>query len=516
MVQQHEPVQESQHEPMEQQQDEQALTKAQLTTSRTSDSAVAAINAVKADTDRILQILEKPKRGINPAAHSQAVQERAQALQAARSIAGLLSSSGDILESVPNDGLLICSVCHSDNKRLGAFQYDFAIGSTFAGSHLPRQFRRLKESVVNHFLGDSHERCAAAARAARQAKSAKDEELGTIAVRVLRTAYHVLKKSLASDQLEDLVTLQHRNGAEMGNINHSRRLIMECRDVFHDVMMEKLRRHIASQPCVALLADKVTVARRTLDITAVMTIVPGAPPEYQMQALVIGAPVVKGHSGVDLAQEIKGTLAKVGVTRTTQLASIAADGQYHHLHVPRELIKAMRRENPEDDEPACVPAVWDSAHLMNLADADARKQCPWVEKLTTTMTSITRRFLYGSGLEELQEAGAELKTKTRRPKVWSATRFAPHAAIVLQAFLVNLEPMRLVLRKRLERETRREYADELETDLRTLESEPIFRLTIELVYGSIELVYTQHWYTTLLVSTAMCDGRNAVLMCLVI
>ena len=134
MVQQHEPVQESQHEPMEQQQDERALTKAQLTTSRTSDSAVAAINAVKADTDRILQILEKPKRGINPAAHSQAVQQRAQALQAARSIAGMLSSSGDILESVPKDGLLICSVCHSENKRSGAFQYDFAVCSTFVGS----------------------------------------------------------------------------------------------------------------------------------------------------------------------------------------------------------------------------------------------------------------------------------------------------------------------------------------------------------------------------------------------
>ena len=90
-----------------------------------------------------------------------------------------------------------------------------------------------------------------------------------------------LKKSLASDQLEDLVTLQYRNGAEMGSINHSRRLIMECRDVLHDVIMEKLRRHIASQPCMALLADKVTVARRTLDITAVMTIAPGALSEYQ-------------------------------------------------------------------------------------------------------------------------------------------------------------------------------------------------------------------------------------------
>ncbi|KAF0311054.1 hypothetical protein FJT64_018091 [Amphibalanus amphitrite] len=217
--------------------------------------------------------------------------------------------------------------------------------------------------------------------------------------------------------------------------------------------------------------DKVTINRRTVDVVAILTVVPEAPASSMLQSYVVAAPVVKLHDGASLAKEIQEALATIGVTKTEQLAAIAADGQYHRLGVPEKLLSSMRAEGQERSGPACVAAIWDSAHLMNLAEADARKEHLWVQETIKVITEISKRFTYGKGLEELMDTGKQMGIRTKRPKLWSGTRFAPHAATVLGAFLHNWEPMKAVLRERLQTETRKEYAAEILGDLKKLKDD---------------------------------------------
>ena len=86
---------------------------------------------------------------------------------------------------------------------------------------------------------------------------------------------------------------------------------------------------------------------------------------------------------------------------------------------------------------------------MNLADSDARKVCQWVQEMTKVITEISKRFMFGKGLEELLDMGKKMGVKARRLKLWSETRFVPQAATVLQAFLHNWRVIMAVLREGL-------------------------------------------------------------------
>ena len=170
-----------------------------------------------------------------------------------------------------------------------------------------------------------------------------------------------------------------------------------------------------------------------------------------------------------LFPEIQETLSNEEVASTEKSAAIAADRQYHRLKVPEKLLTNMRSEDGQRSEGhADVAAVWDNAHLMNLADSDARKVCQWVQETTKVITEISKRFMFGKGLEELLDMGKKMGVKARRLKLWSETRFVPQAATVLQAFLHNWEVIMAVLSEGLQVERRKGYAEEQLTDLKKL------------------------------------------------
>ena len=82
--------------------------------------------------------------------------------------------------------------------------------------------------------------------------------------------------------------------------------------------------------------------------------------------------------------------------------------------------------------------------------------------------------MYGKGLEELADMGKKMGVNPRRLKLWSGTKFAPHAATVLQAFLYNWKLMVAALGERLRTKTRSEYAEEILPDLRKLNDWSVF------------------------------------------
>ena len=96
---------------------------------------------------------------------------------------------------------------------------------------------------------------------------------------------------------------------------------------------------------------------------------PDALAEDMLRNFVIAAPVVQAHSG-GLANELKDSLARVGLTRPTQVSAFGGDGQYHHLGVPEKLSRSL---GEGDEEAVTIPSVWDPSHLMHLGEQNARK-----------------------------------------------------------------------------------------------------------------------------------------------
>ncbi|KAF0291309.1 hypothetical protein FJT64_010549 [Amphibalanus amphitrite] len=207
-------------------------------------------------------------------------------------------------------------------------------------------------------------------------------------------------------------------------------------------------------PCVSLVVDKVTVMHRTMDITGIVTIIPTAPPQQLFQSFVVGAPIVKNHDGAGLAEEWLGTVKSFGVTTADKLAAISTDGQYHHGGVPGRFLKRLR-DSEEDvaqrSKRPCVPCLWDDAHLLQLADGDARKGdgCQWVRETVDTITRINKKFTHGKAYESFRDTIEALGGEGKGILLWSDTRFAPHAAKVLKAFIANLPAFKADMEKQM-------------------------------------------------------------------
>ena len=325
---------------------------------------------------------------------------------------------------------------------------------------MTQRFRSMKQNVGEHFRSAGHREAKKAQQDKEKRQNARVVVDSSAASQVLRTTYMVLKNSLGHGMFEDLFVLQHLNGTTVGNINHSRMMMATARSTFHDVILGKVREHVSKQPCVSVMADKVTVARRTVDVTAVVLLMPNAKPEEIFQTYVVGAPVVKKHDGEALAADIRNSLEKVGVVKTEQIAAVAADGQYHHNDVPARLGRML-------DGPSDLPAVWDHAHLMNLAESDARRasNSSWVLETVDVITSVHKRFSVGKGWEDLMACGEECGQRAFRPKLWSETRFAAHAAQVISVFRSNLPLLCTVLGKKIQEETRPAQLREMKQEL---------------------------------------------------
>lgn len=402
-------------------------------------------------------------------------QERETLLRSGRSI-DVLQTATEHLIADPADGILYCDVCTNGPPARGAsgvYTYDFSLGSSFPfDEKLPRPFTNMRHAVLEHFTSGAHKANVKGAQekeAAREVRAAKCRDVN---FRVLRTAYSVLKHSEPQESFERQIVLQHRNGIDMGDIGHSKKTMSKARDSFSKTILEQLKTHFQEQPCVAVTADKVTINRRTVDITAVTTLVPGAAPGSMIQTFVVGAPVVTAHDGASQARQLQETLAAVGLTSCDQLSSIAADGQYHKNHVPELLVKNIHRDDPTSPaRPPCVPAVWDSSHLINLADHDAQDHASgeWVRSTVEKMTELTKKFSHGKGNEDLRQAAEETGLQLLQPKLWSTTRFSAHAAEVARTFLTNVPAMRVTLRRRLEEAKTGIAAAEARTALRTLQ-----------------------------------------------
>ena len=381
------------------------------------------------------------------------------------------------LTAYPDEQAVVCTTCvpdfdpelHMGQRVTGVFGYEYSAGTSFEkNDRLPAAFCRLKATIKDHLKGREHARAKEDQRNAAEEAERYFATAKVVSMRLGRTAYVVLKTSMARERYEELVFLQHINGLDMGRIRHSGSQIAGYRTATHEVLVKELSQHVAAQPCVALMADKVTVNHRTIDITALMSVVPHAPAGQLIQTYVIGAPVVIRHDGKSMAEQWLDTVKAVGVNSTEQLSAVCTDGQYLHNHVPETFLRKLGSASGR----AAVPCLWDGAHLMQLAEGSARNEdsAAWVRDVIEDVTRITNRFKRGGGLEQLRAEATRRGARMRSPQLWSETRFAPYAATVLEAFQTNLLLMEAVLERQLQF-CQADCVSKLNADIRVLRGE---------------------------------------------
>ena len=161
---------------------------------------------------------------------------------------------------------------------------------------MPASLSRLKNSVKEHRKGRDHQQRSKDRSSAKRAE--RVSVAGTVSIRVGRTAHFILKSFMPRERFEELVVLQHINRLDMGRRGHSSRQISQFLSATHEVLMKELRGHVTAQPCIALMADKVTANHRTINVTTLLSIVPAAPAGQLFSTYVVGAPVVIHHDVV--------------------------------------------------------------------------------------------------------------------------------------------------------------------------------------------------------------------------
>ena len=453
----------------------------------------AMISSIHRVEGKLLQLSESMKKTTKQTKSADATV--AAGIKGARSLDVILDCAS-VLTCSPETNVIWCETClpqfsaghdagETQLNTVGLFRYDFDLGTNFPKPfHVPRAFSQLKDAIKSHIGGKRHHENTTAKTQDDERESRRNASATRIGKNVLRVAYQVMKQSLLHLMFEKLVVINHLNGAKMGDLCHSAMQMQKYRKAFSDEVLRCVADHITNSPCVALVADKVTVMHRTIDITAIITVVPEAPAHQLVQSYILAAPVVKDHDGASLAEGWKATANAAGIKTVEKLSAICTDGQYHHNAVPARFLKLLRDSESDyakRSKVPCVPCLWDGAHLLELADGDARKEATsaWVSDTVSNISRVNRRFAYGKGREDFLEAGEASGVEVRGILQWSDTRFAPHAANVLQAFMSNIPASIAALKAQLESgRLTAALEKEVMEDIKLLEGETVAMLWI--------------------------------------
>ena len=110
-----------------------------------------------------------------------------------------------------------------------------------------------------------------------------------------RIAYGILYRARPLSDFTTDVLLSAKNGACVGDINHSKHFVAEFRSHCASILLTKIKRHLhvplnctGRRPPFVFSCDKMTEKRRSGQMTAIATIIPEAKAAELVQTYFIG------------------------------------------------------------------------------------------------------------------------------------------------------------------------------------------------------------------------------------
>ena len=371
----------------------------------------------------------------------------------------------------------------------GLFDYDASDGLSFPKpAQLPVSFTRLKREVKTHLKSATHRK--EERKRNGDPRGAEECEKEEVAMRVLRVAHLELMSSNKLEQFESLMHLFHymESVGHMGDLNIDPVAdMLRFRAAFADVMSSRAARQVQSCPCVAWVADRITVGPgieatpcyQEIDVVAAVLLCPENEPGELFQSLVVAVPKISWEDrGASLVTQWADTAARLGLIDTKKLASVSFGEELQREGLPAEFLSKLtsssQTNSAESSGTPAVPCLWDGAHMLDLADSAARAEqhCSWVND---TVETIRRLSNWALDLRELYESfGAELmatlKGVTELPftalHLWTYTMSVQFSESVLGRFIRHSSGIRRAIRWWIDSEvTSASTKDKLEADL---------------------------------------------------
>ena len=209
----------------------------------------------------------------------------------------------------------------------------------------------------------------------------------------------------------------------MGDINHAHNFPPKFRPYVAKEVHRRMKKFLNSRllqtgflPPVNIDADKGTSRHRTRQFIMALTTVPDS--EVFLQAVYIGQPVVKNHSGFGVAESIKDGLDKFKIVGE-QLEALSHDGQYFLLSMPDGLKHLYNL-------PDQFISTLDPRHRAGTVDVHIRNDATfeWMNKVLLICKDLYNKFNWGKNYELMVEACDEIEMNMAQLANFQTTRFA--------------------------------------------------------------------------------------------
>ena len=231
----------------------------------------------------------------------------------------------------------MCKICKDtsilDKEKVNnvVFLYPKDLKTEFSENEiLPLEFKNLKKNVKRHIPPHTNE-IKMPKRDGERKVISRNELTGMNLGKICMKLY--LKRRPYSDY-EDDVLLHEMNGAVVAEINHSRKFPAAFRPFLSAAVTRRVKNFVNLRltqtghlPAINITADKATYKHRTRQFISCVTLVPGADDIHQV--ISFGQPIVKGHKGFEITQNIKEDLDIFGI-KSCQIEGGSFDGQYFH------------------------------------------------------------------------------------------------------------------------------------------------------------------------------------------
>ena len=326
---------------------------------------------------------------------------------------------------------VVCTVCSA------SFKYDVA---TEGGKKVSAQLSNLKNNLKHHLDNTNHMSALVRLNAGEKLDQKIEKRNKACGMNLARTAYYLLSNGLPTAHFTTLVSMQHRNGCDLGDINHSFNFVTKLATSFSEVIQERYRKYLSTRlpqtgclpPC-KIVEDGATYKHDTRHLCGIVSFFPGDKP--LLQPVFLAAPKGIRSDGRSTAKNMVAVVSPF--MKPEQYLGTSVDGANFLAHVGEFVDTLLGVKGFHD---------WDGVHASATVETALRNpKKPWAKEfawhaVANNLISMANRF-HNWGMEHerylktykaLVEQGYDFTCKT--PKFFSETRFANYAIRIYEEF----------------------------------------------------------------------------------
>ena len=301
----------------------------------------------------------------------------------------------------------ICLICKKKNNLTSDRNISFSESEPVKISEgkLNPEFIRLKFKLKRHCTGNHTENVKEHNKRLKAEEIVKERRF-LAGMKVMRVVYKMAKLNEADEKFETNLLVESKNGVDIGDINHSRRLPpILIKEIAADIrgnvksFLQTRLEQTGYLPTGKLLFDSSTTKRTNREFVGFVCVVPNS--ENLINVIYMGHQPMVETRGEDVAKTVLDIIklkSEKIVIEEEQYLGTSVDGHTQHCNVSQYIDEAMQVKSPRQHE-------YDYMHKAGRMDVHVRnlEEFNWLTDLTVKVGDAL------SYIEDAKEYGEFLK-----------------------------------------------------------------------------------------------------------